>query len=193
MSKVKSSDKDFLHDNNKADGKKKKIFVVYRTPEFWMQSQVFLFQLPHSKGQSVSQTRSSLRHSMGEGRVCTYSKVVRNTAMDFVIFSFESYHLVSAGISEDLKGNRLYSSHHTGVSFLGEVLYRAWKFWDLLPKAPRGCGEISHCSPGTAAKHWGFVCFSSQQPSTWVLAAWQLQRDSKQDIYLETSLSQGKN
>lgn len=32
---------------------KKKMFVVYRTPEFRMQSQVFLFQLPHSKGQSV--------------------------------------------------------------------------------------------------------------------------------------------
>lgn len=33
MSKVKSSDKDFLHDNNKADGKKKK-YLWYRTPEF---------------------------------------------------------------------------------------------------------------------------------------------------------------
>lgn len=81
-------------------------------------------QLPHSKGQSVSQTRSSLTQSLGAGRACAYTKVVRNTnAMDFVVFSFESYHLVNAGISEDLKGNRFFSSHHTGGSLLGEVLY----------------------------------------------------------------------
>lgn len=88
-----------------------------------MQRQIFLFQLPHSKGQSVSQTRSSLRQSVGAGRACVHSKVVRNTAMDFVVFSFESYHLVNAGISEDFKGNRFFSSHHTWGSFLGKVFY----------------------------------------------------------------------
>lgn len=121
MSKAKSNDKDFLHDNNnKAD--KKIICGVKNTQVLNVERDLLSHQHTAKCSQSVKQ-EVPLHRAWVQGRVCACSKVVRNTAMDVVVFSFESYHLVNAGISEDLKRHRFFSSHHTGGPLLGEVLY----------------------------------------------------------------------
>lgn len=54
MSKVKSSDKDFLHDNNKADGKKKKYLWCIEHPSSECRARSFCFSYHTAKGsQSV--------------------------------------------------------------------------------------------------------------------------------------------
>lgn len=58
MSKVKSSDKDFLHDNNKADGKKKKICGVQNTRV--LNAEPGLFVSATTQQRAVSQSDQKL-------------------------------------------------------------------------------------------------------------------------------------
>lgn len=123
MSKAKSNDKDFLHDNDNNNSKadEKKIICGVKNTQV-LNVEPDLFVSATTQQRAVSQSNQKFPYTEPGCREGVH-KVVRNTAMDFVVFSFESYDLVNAGISEDLKGNRFFSSHHTRGSLLGEVLY----------------------------------------------------------------------
>lgn len=99
--------------------------------------------------------------------VCECDKVVGNVAMDFfvVVFLLSKWY---AWISKDLKGNRLFSSDHTGFLIPLRCFVRKLKGLTspALPKAVCGYSKISQCSPGIAAKYWGFVRFTTQCHST---------------------------
>lgn len=164
MSKVKFNDKNFLHDNNnKADEKKN--CGVKNTQDLNVEPDLLVSAVTQQRSvsQSVSQpARPEVplhREWVQAGCVTT----VKWLETQQWILWFSPLKAITWLILGFLKTSReIDFSVLTTLGVLGEVLY-SLKGVRTPSQSSHGCSGIRHCSPGTAAKHWGFVCFSTSQ------------------------------
>lgn len=178
MSKAKSNHKNFFHyNNNKADGKKK--LWCKEHPSSECRARSFCFSCHTAKDSQSVRPEVPLHRVWVQGGCVSTVKWLETQQWILWFSPLKAIIWLVLGFLETSREIDFSVLTTRGVLFL-ERCCTVWKVWELLPKAPHGCSEIRRCSPGTAAKHWGFVCFSTQHPSTWV---WAPDRCAQSRIY----------